>query len=147
MFILSRMTSAGDYTVLKQIIGNYSFQGGQAWTTNQPIVTTNTTPSTGTGTGALVVNGGAAITGNLYANNARVPIIQSGTVLSTGTSFLFPLPNSFSYSSTSYLVFLTVQASGAATVNTPTYSIQTSSSFNIYNVANGVTVSWMTVGV
>ena len=39
------MTSAGDYTVLKQIIGNYSFQGGQAWTTSQPIITTNTTLS------------------------------------------------------------------------------------------------------
>jgi hypothetical protein len=147
MFFLSRMTSAGDYTVLKQIIGNYSFEGGKAWTTNQPIVTTNTTQSTGSGTGALVVNGGAAIAGNLYVNNVRVPIIQSGTVVSTGTTFLFTLPNSFSYSSTAYSVFLTVQASAAAAVNTPTYSIQTSSSFNIYNVANGVTVSWMTVGV
>jgi hypothetical protein len=59
------MTSAGDYTVLRSIIGNYSFAGGSAWTTNQPIVTTNQTASTAVGTGSLIANGGASFAGDV----------------------------------------------------------------------------------
>jgi hypothetical protein len=60
------MTSAGDYTVLRSIIGNYSYHGSSAWTTSHPIVTTNETASTAVGTGSLIANGGASFAGDVY---------------------------------------------------------------------------------
>jgi hypothetical protein len=134
------MTTAGDYTVLRQIIGNYSFQGGQAFTTSQPIITTNGTPSTGTGTGSLVVSGGASVSGNLYANNTRVPITQYSTiVLNGGGTGTVTMPTPYT---TSYNIFLSLPSGGAI----PSYSGTTLTSFNISGSGNG-TVAWATIGV
>jgi hypothetical protein len=127
IYMLYRMTSAGDYTVLKQIIGNYSFQGGQAWTTSQPIITTNTTASTGQGTGALVVLGGASVTGNLYLGNTQVPITQYSTI-GSGTNTI-TLPRSYS-SATSYVVSLTFREAATAT-DTLYYTIINANSFSV----------------
>jgi hypothetical protein len=81
------MTSSGDYTVLRGIIANYgSSSGNQAWTTSQPIVTTNTTPSTGQGTGALVVSGGASINGNTYIQGG---LFVNGTQAGGGSGVNF----------------------------------------------------------
>jgi len=79
------MTSSGDYTVLKGIIANYgSSSANQVWTTNQPIVTTNTTPSTGQGTGALVVNGGASIYGSTFIQGG---LFVNGTPAGSSVKF------------------------------------------------------------
>ena len=134
------MTSAGDYTVLKQIIGNYSFQGVQAWTTSQPIVTTNTTSSTGTGTGALVVSGGASIAGNLYAKGALVPIVQYSTIVfGSATTKTINLP--VAYTNTLYAVTF------GDTVGVGIYyTIASVNSFTI-TTNNAATVSVITCGV
>lgn len=53
-------------------------------TTNQAIVTTNTTPSTSTSTGALIVSGGAGISGNVYAGK----MYSAGYYLPDGTPYV-----------------------------------------------------------
>jgi len=109
------MTSSGDYTNLRQIIGNYSFNGDQAWTTSSPIITTNTTsgalqlaggaiiqgsmgmsgvfnitnttPATSVTTGALQVAGGASIAGKTFMGNS-VNILDTTPTTSIGTGAL-----------------------------------------------------------
>jgi len=161
------MTSAGDYTVLKQIIANYSFQGGQASITSSPIITTNTTsgslqvaggaviqgnttisglcsitnttPATSVTTGALQVAGGAAIAGNLFVGTTQVPIIQYGTV-TTGTNTV-TLTRAYTTSS-SYVVSLTFRGVAAAT-DILYYTTQTTNSFVITSTQP---VSWVAIG-
>ena len=139
IYILYRMTSSGDYTVLKQIIGNYSFQGGQAWTTSQPIITTNTTASTGQGTGALVVLGGASVTGNLFVGTTQVPITQYGTTASGINTIT--LPRSYT-SGSSYVVSLTFRAAASAS----DYVYYDTQSANSFRIVASQPVSWVAIG-
>jgi len=60
--------------------GSTPFNG----TTSNPLVTTNTTPSTSTGTGALIVSGGAGVSGNVYAGR----VYSQGFYLPDGSPYV-----------------------------------------------------------
>ena len=64
-------------------IGATGATGVFSGTTNQQIVTTNTTPSTSTSTGALLVSGGAGVSGNVYAGR----VYSSGFYMLDGSPY------------------------------------------------------------
>jgi hypothetical protein len=146
------MSSAGDYTVLRNILAEYSFLGNQAWTTSQPIVVTNTTATTVLGTGALVVQGGASISGNISLGGTisgpNFPSISKGfsTFGGVGTNqVIHPIGP---YVDTNYSVFLAYKAPiGTGNITTAlAYSTLSVSSFVVTLAQTGSVYSWATMG-
>jgi len=146
------MSSAGDYTILRNIIAEYSFLGNQAWTTSQPIVVTNTTPATVLGTGALVVQGGASISGNISLGGTisgpNFPSISKGVSTFGGAGTNQVIHPIGPYTDTNYSVFLTYKGPiGGPNITTAlVHSTLSVSSFVVTLAQSGATYSWATMG-
>lgn len=143
------MSSAGDYTVLKNIIAEYSYLGGQAWTTATPIITTNTTDSS-LGSGSIVTLGGLYVAKNIFVggtvSSPTLPSIQTGISTITASPMTVTLP--ISYASQAFNVFATY-VSTAATAPTVQLFVSTTS-VNTFLVWGQTTpnykFNWTTMG-
>lgn len=143
------MSSAGDYTVLKNIIAEYSFLGGQAWTTATPIITTNTTNS-GVGSGSIVTLGGISVAKNLFVGGTisgpTLPSVQSGisTITTSPMTVTIPIP----YINQAFNVFATYVSTSATAPTVQIFTSTTSvSTFLVWGQTNpNYNFNWATMG-
>jgi hypothetical protein len=142
------MSTAGDYTVLKNIIAEYSYLGGQAWTTNTPIITSDTTNTLGPGSGSIVTMGGLSVNKNIYIGGTitgpSFPSIQYGiSTIQGGNSITISLPTA--YLNRNYSVHVTYMSTNTALMVIPSVSTLGTGSFMVTG-NSGANFSWTTMG-